>query len=196
MCVCACGCVLAHGRRGGAIRGLRRVSASPPLTSGSGHQYGSLSCQQKQVNLGTVNHFLIFGESIHSTQVGCVQKSLYAFLTYTLTSASLCFEQKVFAPLWFGSSDTSALQAADRQQAASVAENPWPCTLTFTLNAVPPLLICCHANLILAPSSPALSAVTFRRLGRASFSHFSYYGHDKTHDKFGRDGVCRQVHSI
>lgn len=183
----ACACAVS-----GAI--LRRVLASPPHTSGSGHQYGSLSCQQKQVNLGTVSHFLIFGKSIHSTQVVCVQKSLYAFLTYMLTSASLCFEQKVFAPLWFGSSDTSALQAAEWQQAASMAGNLWPCTLTFTLNAVSPLLIYCHANLILAPWPPALSAVTFRRLGWGSLSHFSYYGHERMHGKFGRDRVCRQVH--
>lgn len=125
---------------------------------------------------------------INARQKVYAWNGLYVFMTckfhsacvWTFASVCVCVHPSVVALL-----DIALLQASDWQHVASVAENPWPSTLTFTLTAVSLLLIYCDANLILAPCTLSPSALTFSRLGEGSLgsSLHTYTGQPESFEK-------------
>lgn len=109
-------------------------------------EYRPLSCHP--VNLPAVNDFLIL-------RIQCMEEGLGLMVSMRNFSSKCAFAQCVCASVCALRSWSVVLpQAPDWQQVASVAENPWPSSLTFTLTAVSPLLIYCDANLISARWPP------------------------------------------
>lgn len=82
----------------------------------------------------------------------CACQCAYVFVTCKFSSPHkwMCVGLSMSVLCGFALSYTVLLQAADWQPVASVAENPWPSSLTFTLTAVSLMLIYFDANLISA----------------------------------------------